>query len=302
MAWCITERCNYRCRFCGCWRDPGDEVTESEAMQCASEMVEHGVLAVSLSGGEVLLRQDVGRIIHLLSAEGVITRVTTNGSLLPERIGDLGGVSAIKMSLDGPPEVHDDLRGEGSFDEIATAVEAARGAGIEVQLNSVLTRHLVGRIDEHLDVVARLGSRVTFQVPEQRGADRKVLEDLGPAPDEMKRVLAMLGKLAKAGDRRIGNSPGTLEYMSRWPDRDQVDCHAGRVFCRVMADGRVMACDRDYAPCETPPPGTVTGFGRVVASMRKAGWCRGCWRNNTIEINRALGGAADAIRAVRKLV
>jgi MoaA/NifB/PqqE/SkfB family radical SAM enzyme len=272
-------------------------------MALAREMARSGVVGVSFTGGEVLLREDLGKLIEVLADGGLTVRVTTNGSLVGERIDRLRRASVVKMSLDGPPDLHDSLRDAGAFDAIRDAVDRLTHEGIPVQVNSVLTKMLLERLDEHLEHVRRLGTRVTFQVPEDRpGAKDGAIDDIAPDPAALRRGLAILADLASAGDRRIGNSRGTLEYMRSWPEIDPVDCFAGRFFCRVLPDGRVVACDRDYAPTPIPPPGTRDGFVESVKGMRRAGRCRGCFRNNTIEINRALGGGRDALVRLHRLL
>jgi MoaA/NifB/PqqE/SkfB family radical SAM enzyme len=248
-------------------------------------------MAVSLLGGEVLLREDLGDVIGVLVAGGVAVRITTNGRLVPSRAHVLDGVSCVKMSLDGPRDVHDALRGEGAFAAVLEAVQACRQRGIRVQVNTVLTRRLLPRLDEHLETASRLGARVTFQVPELRaGAAARDLAGILPDPDRLREALAKLAGHVQGGDRRIGSSEGTLRYMLAWPEMEPVDCWAGLLFCRVLVDGSIRACDRTYAPVPA---------GRTLA---RVGPCRGCYRNNTIEINRAVAGGLDALRALARLL
>jgi MoaA/NifB/PqqE/SkfB family radical SAM enzyme len=296
VTWALTERCNYVCDHCGCWRVPGDEMTPEDALQYAREMVSLGVVAVNLCGGEVLLRPDLGDVIEVLRDGGVVTRVTTNGSMVPARIDELRRLNCLKISLDGPPDLHDEVRGEGAFDKVVAALEAAAGVGIPCVLNTVLTAAVCARLEELLDTVADLGLPVTFNPIELRHDEAAGgVEGATPTPAAMQAAGVRIRALKAAGDPRIGNSVGTLEYMATWPVIEPVDCRAGKRFCRVLSDGRVVACDRPYAPHAPPPPGAPpTGFARGVEALQRAGTCQGCWRNNTIELNRALGGSVAA--------
>lgn len=301
VTWSVTERCNFTCDHCGCWREPGAELTPAQALDYAHEMVALGVLGVSLCGGEVLLRRDLGAVIAVLAAGGVTIRITTNGRLVPTRIHELRPVSRLKISLDGPPDLHDRVRGPRAFAYLEAALEAARGAGIAVQLNSVLTRDLIARLDEHLETVRRLGARVTFQPPEVRhDSAAKGVAAIVPDAAAMRATIARLIAMKRADDPLLGNSLGTFEYMAAWPSLPPMDCNAGRRFCRVLSDGRVVACDRPYAPRAAPPRGTPLGFEQGVEALERAGQCVGCWRNNTIEINRTLNGAVDGLSAIRR--
>ena len=182
VAWRLTERCNLRCRQCALWLDPPEELSPREAEAYAREMVAEGVLAVSLLGGEVLLREDLGRLIAILDHGGVAVRVTSNGILVPRRLDTLRRARLLKLSLDGPEEVHDSLRGQGAYAGLMAGLEAARRAGIPVQLNTVLSRELLPGIDAYLALVQRLACRVSFQPLELRaGLSPRDLDELSLA-------------------------------------------------------------------------------------------------------------------------
>jgi len=296
LTWALTDRCNYTCDHCGCWRVPGDELTADEARAYAHAMVREGVLGANLCGGEVLLRKDLGEVVAILRDGGVLTRITTNGRLLPARIDELRGINRVKISLDGPPDLHDAVRGEGAFDAVVTALDVARAAGIGVQLNTVLTAGVVARVDEVLDVVSRLDCTVSFNPIEVRhDVAEHGVDAARPATEAYRAVIDGLIAAKGGGDRRIANSVGTLRILRRWPDASPVDCGAGVRFARVLSDGRVVACDRPYAPHPPPSPG-VRDFGVWLDRLERAGHCtEGCWRNNTIELNRLLAGGLDAL-------
>ncbi len=301
VSWMLTDRCDYRCAHCGCWSAPRPELSAAAAERHAREMIRGGVLAVSFCGGEVLLRDDLGSLLRRFRRAGVITRVTSNGSQVPARIDALRHATGLKISLDGPPDLQDRVRGDGAHRAVVEALRAAAGAGIPTQLNTVLSRELVSRLDEHLEGVGRLGASVNFQPPERReGADPEAVAAARPAPRELARAVARLESLRRSGDPRIGNSAGTLAWLARWPVQPPLDCHAGARFCRVLADGRVVACDRPQAPGAGVQAQPTDGFAAGVAHLERAGRCVGCWRNNTMEINRLLSGSADAWSAVRR--
>jgi len=290
VTWELTERCNQRCAHCGYWRDPGPETSAQQAERIARELVATGVLGVSLCGGEVLLRDDLGALISILARGGLLTRLTTNGRLVPERIEELAELDAVKFSLDGPRGVHDRLRGDGSFDAVMAGIEAVRRTGLHAQVNTLLSGPLLEHLEEHLRQVRRLGLSVTFQPPEVRHpeAEAAVLA-LQPDPAAFRAALADLQQRKRSGDDRIGNSSGVLAAMERWPDAQETTCQAGRWFARILSDGRIVACDRSHASLAYVP----VDRGTLPRPTR----CDGCWQNNTLELNRALGGSVDSLRA-----
>jgi len=68
--------------------------------------------------------------------------MTTNGWLLKTRLGEIfNHVDALRISLDGPSsEIHDRLRGHGSFARAVESIRAAVDAGCPVQIHTVLMR------------------------------------------------------------------------------------------------------------------------------------------------------------------
>ena len=111
LFWECTLRCNLACRHCGsdCRTDPGvkDMPAEDFLRVLDEEVTPHvdpaGVLVI-LSGGEVLVRDDLERIGSEIARRGYPWGMVTNGlALTPERLHGLirAGLRTISVSLDG---------------------------------------------------------------------------------------------------------------------------------------------------------------------------------------------------------
>jgi Radical SAM superfamily len=252
-------------------------------------MAEMGTYAISFIGGEVLLREDLGHLLSECRKLGIRSRVTSNGSLVtrhPDRVQD---ADILKLSLDGPRALHDELRGEGSFRKVIEAARWARGRDLKVQFNCVLSGSLHGRIPEVLDIAAAEGVTVTFQPAENR--TQECGGDMGaflPTPGLMREMIGQLKRARKRYPGLVGNSIVGLDYMQSWPVLAPVSCHAGLLFGRLLPDGRLVACDRETMGGEADA--VAHGFRAAFGRLREVGPCPGCWRNNTIDINLALSG------------
>lgn len=97
LFWECTLRCNLACRHCGsdCRTDPGvkDMPAEDFLRVLDEEVTPHvdpaGVLVI-LSGGEVLVRDDLERIGSEIARRGYPWGMVTNGlALTPERLHGL---------------------------------------------------------------------------------------------------------------------------------------------------------------------------------------------------------------------
>ncbi|MBR2718396.1 MAG: radical SAM protein [Clostridia bacterium] len=116
--WSITGRCNYRCKHC--YMSAPDakfgELSHQQVMDIVRQLIECGVMNVSLTGGEPLVRKDFLEIVDALLAGGIrITTIYSNGKLVTDRLldelDDRGIHPEFNMSHDGVDGWHDWLRG-----------------------------------------------------------------------------------------------------------------------------------------------------------------------------------------------
>jgi Fe-coproporphyrin III synthase len=113
----ITNRCTLRCKHCFIYRDgnPNDSREEMDTPTMLEKLADiqrqHGIQQMLWMGGEPLLRPDVLQDGVKLFAKNTIT---TNGTLAPIELPDCTYV----ISLDGPPELNDAIRGNGSFSKL----------------------------------------------------------------------------------------------------------------------------------------------------------------------------------------
>ncbi len=137
----VTNRCNMACRFCvqGGPRDddPGELLTLRDYETLFAQLKDVKNLRVKFSGGEPLLRPDFPEIVRRCrEITGPATRIVivTNGTgasieiyLRLAKIVDL-----VQISLDGAsPEVHDAIRGAGSFKKIMALLDETSQAGLK---------------------------------------------------------------------------------------------------------------------------------------------------------------------------
>ncbi|MFA5622293.1 MAG: GTP 3',8-cyclase MoaA [Thermovirgaceae bacterium] len=105
----ITDRCNYRCVYCmpeeGLEWIPHDRImTYEEIIFLAQILGGLGVEKIRFTGGEPLVRKGFFPFLDAFSASvpGIRTVLTTNGSLIPQFIDEIGrsGLSGVNVSLD----------------------------------------------------------------------------------------------------------------------------------------------------------------------------------------------------------
>ena len=159
VIWEVTLRCNLRCAHCAAsaGRPRVGELDQREALSVVDQLIELGVPAVALMGGEVLLRRDWPVIAQRLIAGGTAVGVITNGMLFTEKtlslVKDLGVVQ-VGVSLDGPMGVHDRIRGvKGAFDRVMRVLDLVRDS--DLMYKTVITS--VNRTNfQYLDDILRI--------------------------------------------------------------------------------------------------------------------------------------------------
>jgi radical SAM protein with 4Fe4S-binding SPASM domain len=129
-----SDICNYRCSFCHIWGD-----TLKEPQRIIKEQLDIGVLkrfidqvadnnrkiGVILTGGEIMLYKHFEELVLHLRSKKMNVYVNTNGSLMKKRIPFLiENVVVVNVSIDGPEEYHDAIRGKGSYQTICDNIEA----------------------------------------------------------------------------------------------------------------------------------------------------------------------------------
>ena len=121
----VTYRCNLRCKTCFCAEQSKEigELTLSQINACLrslSNSLRHPLENINLTGGELFLRDDIVEIVRCLSSYGTkIIGISTNG-LNVRKICDTFELLLnefpyikwnIQVSLDGPEEIHNSIRG-----------------------------------------------------------------------------------------------------------------------------------------------------------------------------------------------
>jgi len=185
LTFMMTYRCNLRCTMCWQWGEQGlfHELSKEHEIQqldlatlrSVIEDVAQDGTGVFLWGGEPFLHRDIMPFVEFIKSKGMYCSINTNGTYLPRdsrRLTELG-VDAIMVSVDGPREVHDRIRGmQGSFQKIADGVKAVRearngnGRKPEIVVNTTISP---GNQDVLLE---------TYKTVEAMGADRMILSQL----------------------------------------------------------------------------------------------------------------------------
>ncbi len=273
VAWEVTRSCNLACKHCRASALHGPypgELTTEECFRLVDQIKEVGDPIVILTGGEPLMRKDIFEILDYAVAKGLRCVMAPNGTLVTEKIAKKmkdHGVARISVSIDFPTEEqHDNFRGvEGAYKGAVQAIKNAHKVGLDVQINSTITKLNYKYLDDLLKLAERLGV-VAFHpfllVPTGRG---KELEEQELSPEEYEKTLNWIYDMQK-GCPNIFFKPTDVPHyfrvrMQRAKEEGTVaemkkahphsarglesmtrGCLAGIGFCFISHVGQVQPC------------------------------------------------------------
>ncbi len=168
----VTDRCNLRCQYCMpeehyVWLERGQLLSFEEVARLARIFSDLGVTKIRLTGGEPLVRRNLGALIRQLASDCRIEdlALTTNGILLAEQAGMLreSGLHRITVSLDTlRPDRFQAISKRDGLSQVLSGIEAAGAAGFRnLKLDAVVIR---GTNDDELSDLIEYGRQHRAEV------------------------------------------------------------------------------------------------------------------------------------------
>ncbi|MCP8309927.1 MAG: radical SAM protein [Candidatus Methylarchaceae archaeon HK01B] len=98
----VTTRCNCKCIMCDMHRKRPESISSEDAYKIIDFLAQSRFLVLYLTGGEPTLHPDVVKILEYSGQKGLITSMTTNGTLSHNLLSALkeAGLFLLSVSLD----------------------------------------------------------------------------------------------------------------------------------------------------------------------------------------------------------
>ena len=213
----VTNRCNLACTHCFVFREGNpnevparlrDEPGDDEILETLAMLRDrHGIGSMLWMGGEPLLRRSlIARGIALFRRN----TITTNGTV---PLVDFGPDVLYVVSLDGPEDLNDAIRGAGVHRRVLrTLARIPDGFGSPVQVQCVVTRRNQDRLEELVRAVRETRAGwMTFSFYVPRADDRG--PDAWPTNEERAGAVHEVLRLKGAYPETVRNSTRSLELM-----------------------------------------------------------------------------------------
>lgn len=155
----IVDFCQLNCRHC--YLNKGNSIMPLDMIKnlCIDFLKTKLPLPkqIILSGGDPLLHPDFAEICKLVRKLNGGIRLSTNGILIPKYIHVLKKSDGIQVSVDGNKEVHDYIRGEGSYQKAVHALHLLDENGINHGIGFTLNKLNLECVDHIIDLCIETG-------------------------------------------------------------------------------------------------------------------------------------------------
>lgn len=251
--WEVTYRCNERCVHCynpGAAHTPTerpsretDELSTDEALSLLDDLRAAGVLRLTLSGGEVMLRHDFWELVAAARVRGFSVNVYTNGLKLDDAACDrLAALwpSTVSVSVySADADAHDAITNvPGSFKKSVRALERLQERGVKTYLKSTQMKHTVGGYARVNELAARLGAGGEIDMMMSAAVDgaSAPLALAAHAPEELIVLAATPGSPLDVGNASTG-------YGHQRRDPKATVCGAGTSSMGIDPTGGINPCN-----------------------------------------------------------
>ncbi|MEM0322053.1 MAG: PTO1314 family radical SAM protein [Thermoprotei archaeon] len=209
----LLYSCNLRCRMCPFWRREDEELLSvEEEVKLLDSLKRAGVLFMGFEGGEPLLRRDIAQVL-MESNKRFHTSMVTNGWLLKTRMHEVKDyLNFLFVSLDGPPHIHDQIRGiTGSFNKAIEGIKEAK-KHLDVAISHTIMSANLEYTEDMVKLAQKLGVGISIQV----AYNYNDAEGLSPNRERLRHTLERLLELKRRGAPIIESEGYFKAILSSW--------------------------------------------------------------------------------------
>lgn len=257
-VWEITMGCNMKCKHCGssCTHALPGELTTEEALKLCDDIAGLGLMWITLSGGEPLIRKDWHLIVQRLRNNGVVPNLITNGWAVTEKILETAkesGIGTLAVSLDGLESYHDYMRKPGAYRRGMNALRMMRDMDISAGVITTVSKKNLPELPAFKDALAEVGVRFwQLQIGLPMG-NLKENSELIMRPEDVDDVIDFTYETMLEGkinlypadclgyynikELKVRQAAHKTPYYPTWKG-----CNAGKRSLGILHDGSILGC------------------------------------------------------------
>lgn len=239
----VTNRCHYNCWHCYNAQRCQKDMPLSQVQALIQQLQALGVVMVTLSGGEPLLRKDLEEIVNSFGDWTCLCLNTTGAGLTQDRAAGLkaAGLFALGVSLDSTQAIeHDQMRGKkGAFKAALRALDLADQAGLYAYVISLATHRLLRpeTFADFMQFMAHTPAREVHLLEPCATGRLAQRPEVCLNPAERQQILAYQREIAADPSKPVLSSFASLESDAAF------GCGAGLTHLYVDGSGEVSPCN-----------------------------------------------------------
>ncbi|MCS7096694.1 MAG: radical SAM protein [Nitrososphaerota archaeon] len=212
VTWRCTRRCEGNCLYCSFNPEfnPKEgiepEVNTKEAFRIVDQIYEFGSPWFGISGGEPLVREDIFEVIAYAKKIGFEVSLITSGLTFDEKRynGLVKNEVHTAVSVDGPKEANDKIRGPGSYDKAVYAMKKLSEANILDCIVVTMTKYNFKYLEHIIELAAQYKARMAvFHNLVPVGRAQVNINELAPSPEEYEWAFNQLYDLSKKYEGKV---------------------------------------------------------------------------------------------------
>lgn len=171
LTYAITYDCNSRCKICNIWKKKSKNELKLEQIKKFFEKNNY-FSWIDLTGGEPFLRKDLVDIVKIIQKNCknlYLLHLPTNGfstKLIIEKSKQIASLKLKKfilsVSLDGPPELNDQLRNKNAFSNSIRTYKELKKLGIEAYFGMTLSNYNYNKFGDTFYAVKKLIPKIKY--------------------------------------------------------------------------------------------------------------------------------------------
>ena len=250
----LTYRCNHRCLFCSCpWESDETykkaELKAEEWFSVIDVLMENGVSAFTLTGGEPLMREDLMQIIEYILQKGASLNMISNGRKIDDDFLDYIAKKKISICISIPGiETFVEHTGIDNVQHVLSLFEKTKIRGIQATANIAVTKKNLPELYENIAYALIKGADYILLnrfLPGGRGLQN---QEYLLTKEETNRMLdiaeSVLSKANKYGHVGTELPLCAIDYPDRYKHIQVSNlCSAAKGFCVIDPSGYLKVCN-----------------------------------------------------------
>jgi len=247
-----TNQCQLKCKHC--YNDSriqrDNELTTDELINILEQYKRLGGISVMLTGGEILLKDEVTRLLDYVAKNFLRVIILTNGFYIKEEIFEklrqYKENLAIQISIDGLANNHDYIRGvQGAYEKTIANVKKLVNAGLTVSVASTLNEKNRNDIFDLTRIIKEIGCAsinigAVASIGRAKESNISSVDVINNLKDTVKTLRSLYGN----DEFIVGENIEEYDEATEVVEGISYDnkCGAGYKILHLFADGKIGLC------------------------------------------------------------